>query len=57
MCLTFNHADVADKVHVGFHMGKVYVYQSPQVPDSKSSETFIECEVTPQLKPVLKALA
>ena len=43
----FNHADVADQV---------YVYQSPQVPDSKSSETSIKCEVTPQFKPVLKAL-
>ena len=53
----FNHADVADQVHVGPHMGKVFVYQSPQVPDSKSSETSIKCEVTPQLKPVLKALA
>ena len=53
----FNHADIADQIHVGPHMGKVYVYQSPWVPDSKSSETSIECEVTPQLKPVLKALA
>ena len=24
----FNHADVADQVHVEPHMGKVYVYQS-----------------------------
>lgn len=53
----FNHADAADLIHVGPRMGKVYVYQSPRVPDSKSSETSIKCEVTPQLKPVLKALA
>ena len=53
----FNHADVADQVHVGPCMGKYYVYQSPRVPDSKSSETSIKYEVTPQLKPVLKALA
>ena len=53
----FNHADVANQVHVGPCMGKVYVYQSPQVPYSKSSETSIKCEVIPQLKPVLKALA
>ena len=25
----FNHADVADQVHVGPHMGKFFVYQSP----------------------------
>ena len=43
----FNHADVADQVHVGPHMGKVYVYQSPRVLDSKSSKTSIKCEVTP----------
>ena len=53
----FNHADVADQVHVGPRMGKVYVYRSPRVPDSKSSETSIKCEVIPQLKPVLEALA
>ena len=53
----FNHADVADQVHVGPCMSKVYVYQSPRIPDSRSSETSIKCEVTPQLKPVLKALA
>ena len=52
-----NHADVADQVHVGLCMGKDYVYQSPWVPDSKSSETSIKYEVTPQLKPILKALA
>ena len=53
----FNHADVANQVHVGPCMGKGFVYQSPQVPDSKSSKTSIKCEMTPQLKPVLKALA
>ena len=53
----FNHADVADQVHVGPHMGKVFVYQSPWVPDSKSSKNSIKCEVTPQLKPVLKTQA
>ena len=54
----FNHADSADPVFVGPHTGKVFVYQSPQVPDPKKSETSIKCEVTlPQIKPVLKALA
>jgi hypothetical protein len=53
----FNHADGADPIHVAPCMGKVYVNQSPRVPDPKNSETSIKCEVTPQIKPVLKALA
>jgi len=53
----FNHADGADPIHVAPRVGKVYVYQSPRVPDPKNSETSIKCEVTPQIKPVLKALA
>ena len=53
----FNHADSADPVFVRPHTGKVFVYQSPCIPDPKKSETFIKCEVTPQIKPVLKALA
>jgi hypothetical protein len=53
----FNHADGVDQIYVGPRMGKVFVYQSPRVPDSKNSETSIKCEVTPQIKPVLKALA
>ena len=53
----FNHADVADQVPVGPRMGEVFVYQSPQFPDSMSSKTSIKCEVTPQLKPVLKVFA
>ena len=53
----FNHADGPDPVFVGPHTGKVFVYQSPRVPDPKKSETSIKCEVIPQIKPVLKALA
>ena len=53
----FNHADGPDPVFVGPHTGKVFIYQSPQVPEPKKSETSIKCEVTPQTKPVLKALA
>ena len=53
----FNHADGADPIHIAPRVGKVYVYQSPQVSDPKNCETSIKCEVTPQIKPVLKALA
>ena len=53
----FNYADGADPIHIAPHVGKVYVYQSPRVPDPKNSETSIKCEVTPQIKPFLKALA
>ena len=53
----FNHADGPDPVFVGPCTGKVFIYQSPQVPDSKKSETSIKCEVTPHIEPVLKALA
>jgi hypothetical protein len=53
----FNHADDMDPIYVGPRVGKVYVYQSPQIPDAKNCDTSIKCEVTPQLKPVLKALA
>ena len=53
----FNHADGPDPVFVGPHTGKVLIYQSPQVLDPKESETSIKYEVTPQIKPVLKALA
>ena len=53
----FNHADGPDPVFVGPRTGKVFVYQSPRVPDPNKSETSIKCEVTPQIKPVLKALA
>ena len=53
----FNHADSPDPVFVGPCTGKVFVYQSPWVPDPEKSETSIKCEVTPQIKPVLRALA
>jgi hypothetical protein len=53
----FNHADTGNQIYTGPHIGKVYVYQSPQVPDLKSSKISIKCELTPQIKPVLKALA
>ena len=53
----FNHADGQDPVFVGPCTGKVFVYQSPRGPDPKKSGTSIKCEVTPQIKPVLKALA
>jgi hypothetical protein len=53
----FNHADGANLIHIAPHVGKVYLYQSPRVPDPKNSETSIKCEATPQIKPVLKALA
>ena len=53
----FNHADGPDPVFIGPCTGKVFVYGSPQVPDLKKSETSIKCEVTPQIKFVLKALA
>ena len=51
------HADGPDPVFVGPCTEKVFVYQSPRAPDPKKSETSIKCEVTPQIKPVLKALA
>jgi hypothetical protein len=53
----FNHADGPDQVYVAPRKGKVYVYQSPRIPDATNSDTSITCEVTPQLKPVLKALS
>ena len=53
----FNHADGPDLVFVGPRTGKVFIYQSPPVPDPKKSKTSIKCEVTPQIKPVVRALA
>ena len=53
----FNHADGPDQIYVAPRKGKVYVYQSPRVPDSTNSDTSITCEVMPQIKPVLKALS
>ena len=53
----FNHADGEDETYAAPHKGKVFVYQSPRDPKNNKADTSITSEVSPQLKPVLKALA
>lgn len=55
----FNHADGEDETYTAPRKGRVFVHQSPRDPKNKNSkaETSIMSEVTPQLKPALKALA
>ena len=53
----FNHADGEGESYAALWKGKVLIYQSPQDPKTNKADLSITCEVTPQLKPILKTLA